>query len=284
MRAVKVLNNSLVLAINDAGEEVVLMGKGIGYQKAMGYQFGEEDVEKVFVLKDRELSRNIIRLAAETDSVYFELSEQVIKYAAEKYEMLLMEHIYLSMTDHIAFVVRRLKEGIVVPNFYMLDMKQFNPKEYAVGEYAVRLISEKLQLEIPEMEAGNIAFHFINAQANQPYNKQNLQIRQMTEDIARIVQYHYQLIYQKDSITYSRFITHVQLFAQRLLSGKLLPEEPSSELYRQIAAACRSEFQCVGQIARYIKENWAAELSTQEEMYLALHIHRILEDGAFREE
>ena len=33
MQVVKVLNNSLMLAVNENGEEVILMGKGIGYKK-----------------------------------------------------------------------------------------------------------------------------------------------------------------------------------------------------------------------------------------------------------
>lgn len=31
MRVVKVLNNSVILALDDAGRETILMGKGIGY-------------------------------------------------------------------------------------------------------------------------------------------------------------------------------------------------------------------------------------------------------------
>ena len=36
MRVIKVLNNSLVLALNDEGQEIILMGKGIGFQKTIG--------------------------------------------------------------------------------------------------------------------------------------------------------------------------------------------------------------------------------------------------------
>ena len=39
MRVIKVLNNSLVLALNDQGQETILMGKGIGYHKSIGYRF-----------------------------------------------------------------------------------------------------------------------------------------------------------------------------------------------------------------------------------------------------
>lgn len=38
MRVIKVLNNSLVLALNDEGQEIILMGKGIGFQKTIGYK------------------------------------------------------------------------------------------------------------------------------------------------------------------------------------------------------------------------------------------------------
>ena len=103
MRVIKVLNNSLVLALNDEGQEIILMGKGIGFQKTIGYKLSPKEIDKVFVLKDRELSRRIIRLAAETDSIYFEMAKSVIDYAVENYHMKLMDHIYLALTDHLAF-------------------------------------------------------------------------------------------------------------------------------------------------------------------------------------
>lgn len=138
MRVIKVLNNSLVLALDNAGQESILMGKGIGFHKSIGYEFQESEIEKVFVLKDKEVSRNIIRLAAETDSVFFELAKAVIDYAIEQFDMKLMDHIYLSLTDHLSFAARRVREGIVLQNFYTLEMKKFNPQEFQVGEYAVK--------------------------------------------------------------------------------------------------------------------------------------------------
>jgi len=278
MRVVKVLNNSLVLALDDSGQETILMGKGIGYQKSIGYQFEENEIEKVFVLKDREISKSIIRLAAETDSVYFELAKQVIDYARETYGMELMDHIYLSLTDHLAFASKRIRDGIVLQNFYTMDMKQFNPHEFEIGEYAIRLMSERLALEFPKDEAGNIAFHFINAQYDHPYNSQNLKITAVVEDVLNIVKYNFGITYNEESTAYSRYVTHVRLFAQRLVSRQLLPEEKSNVLYEQIAAVCQKEFECVKRIQLYITDQFHCRLTNQEEMYLALHIHRVLEE------
>lgn len=279
MRVVKVLNNSLVLALDDDGQEIILMGKGIGFNKSIGCRLKREDIEKVFVLKDRDVSKNIIRLAADTDSVFFELAKNVVDYAMERHGMELMEHIYLSLTDHLAFAVKRVKDGIVIQNFYTLDMKNFNPKEFEVGEYALRLVQERLSLRLPADEAGNIAFHFINAQYGHPYNAQNRRIVQTATDILELVKYNYGIIYDEESTAYARYVTHVRLFAQRLVSGQLLADENSSLLYEQIASVCTSEFDCVDKIEIYTRETFHMPLTSQEKMYLALHIHRVLEEG-----
>ena len=278
MRVIKVLNNSLVLALDNAGQESILMGKGIGFHKSIGYEFQESEIEKVFVLKDKEVSRNIIRLAAETDSVFFELAKAVIDYAIEQFDMKLMDHIYLSLTDHLSFAARRIREGIVLQNFYTLEMKKFNPQEFQVGEYAVNLMRERLDLEIPADEAGNIAFHFINAQFNHPYNSQNLLISRTLDAVLDIVKYAFGITYNEDSTSYSRYVTHVRLFAQRLVSRNQLPDEKNDILYEQIHSICQKEFECVEKIQIYVYEQFRQKLSSQEKMYLALHIHRILED------
>ena len=278
MRVVKVLNNSLVLALDEAGQETILMGKGIGYHKSIGYQFQESEIEKVFVLKDKEVSRSIIRLAAETDAVYFELAKSVIDYAIETFGMKLMDHIYLSLTDHLSFAARRIRDGIVLQNFYTLEMRKFNPNEFQVGEYAVRLMSGQLGMEVPMDEVGNIAFHFINAQYDHPYNSQNLLIASTGKDILDIVKYSFGVTYKEDSTPYSRYVTHVQLFVQRLVSRNQLPDEKSSLLYEQILAVCQKEFECVDKIQIYVTDKFRQKLTSQERMYLALHIHRVLEE------
>ena len=189
-----------------------------------------------------ELCRSrIIRLAAETDSIYFEMAKSVIDYAVENYHMKLMDHIYLSLTDHLSFAARRVREGIVLQNFYTLEMKKFNPQEFQVGEYAVNLMRERLDLEIPADEAGNIAFHFINAQYDNPSNSQNLIIAHAVSAVLDIVKYTLGLTYNEDSLSYSRYVTHIRLFVQRLVSHNQLPEDTSPLLYDQIAPVCQKE-------------------------------------------
>lgn len=278
MRVVKVLNNSLILVLDNNGQEVILMGKGIGYNKSIGYRMKESEIEKVFILKDRDLSKNIIRLAAEIDNTYFELAEKVISYAVEEFQMVLMEHIYLGLTDHLSFAVKRMAAGIEVQNFYTSNLKTFNPNEFQVGIYACRLVGETLGVDLPEDEAGNIAFHFINAQQNNPYSIKNKKINEAVKGILDVVKYNFAICYQEDGIAYTRFVTHLRLFAQRMVNREQIPAESEDLLFDQILPVCQREYQCVKKIGIYIQEIFQTPISRQEELYLTIHIHRILEE------
>lgn len=277
MRVVKVMNNSLVLALDDRGQEIILMGKGIGFHKSTGNVLRQEEVEKVFVLKDRKLSRDIIQLAADTDEVFFELAKMIIDFAKQQYQMNLMAHLYLSLTDHLAYAVKRTRAGIEFQNFYTLEMKQFNPREFEVGCYALKLVEEKLGVALAEDEAGNIAFHFINAQQDNPYSSQNKVIESVVNDILNIIQYSFRIVYNKESISYTRCVTHLRLFAQRLICQEMLAEEQNLYLYQQVMETCKRERGCVKKINIYIKDRFQVKITSQEELYLTLHIHRVLD-------
>lgn len=278
MRVVKVLNNSLILALNDEGMEIILMGKGIGYNKSIGAHLDKKDIEKVFILKDREVSKNMMRLVVDTESIYFEIAKTIIDYALDTYQMGLVDHIYLALTDHLAFAAHRMKNGIQFQNFYALDMKRFNPNEFDVGEYAIRVMKEKVNVDLPKDEVGNIAFHFITAQQHNPYSGKMTLINEVVADILDIVKYNFRLVYDEDSIAYSRFVTHLRLFVQRLISKQLLPQEKQESFYEQIIGTLKVEFECVKKIEIYLQGRFKVMLTNQEVMYLTIHIHRVLEE------
>lgn len=276
LQVIKVLNTSVVLALEDGITQVVVMGKGIGFRQSIGSVLELSDADKVFVLKDRTLSRNIIRLAADLDAAVFEIAKDAIDYAKEKFGMKLMDHIYLALTDHLAFAIKRAEEDMALPNFYSTEVRRFNPEEYAVACYTLKLVRSKTGLELPEGETSNIAFHFINAQREHPQNKNNLRIESFVNNILDIVRYTFQIDYQKDSITYSRFLSHLQAFAQRLVLRQQLPEETDLFLYNEVITAYSREFSCVKKIAQFLSNQHGMSLCNQEMLYLVMHIHRVL--------
>lgn len=54
MRIEKILNNNVVLTINEAGQEVVVMGRGIAFQKKVDDEIEVDKVEKPLSQKSKK--------------------------------------------------------------------------------------------------------------------------------------------------------------------------------------------------------------------------------------
>ena len=87
MQVLKVMNNSLVLALDEAGTECILMGKGIGYNKAIGHEIQDDEIEKVFILTDNKMLTNFVQLASTLDDTYINLVKKIIDHAATSYQI-----------------------------------------------------------------------------------------------------------------------------------------------------------------------------------------------------
>lgn len=275
MRVVKVLNNSVVLAVEDGCGEVILMGKGIGFGKTIGQVLTDADCGQVFVLRDRQTKRSILQLAAETDERIFEITRRVVDYAVTQYQMDLMEHIYLALTDHLAFAARRQTEGHPVPGYYAADVRRFNPQEYAVGCYALQQIRQELGVELPEDEITNIAFHFINAQKTHREVDDVRRMGAIVDGILEIVKYHFGLEYRKESVSYTRFLTHIKSMSHRLVQNIPLKEDLTDLLFDQVMPKCPEEYHCSQKVSEFLQEAFRIQVSRQELLYLTLHIHLV---------
>ena len=52
----KIINNNIVSAFDDKGLEVVIMGRGIGFQMKRGQEVPAEKIEKVFRIKSQSIA------------------------------------------------------------------------------------------------------------------------------------------------------------------------------------------------------------------------------------
>ena len=263
MRVVKVLNTSVVLAVEDGNGEVILMGKGIGFRKSIGQALTPEETDRVFVLRDRETNRNILQLAAQIDGRVFEITRRVVEYARTRYQMQLMDHIYLALTDHLAFAVKRQEEGLTLPGTYLLDVKRFNPREYDVGRYALQLVQTELNVFLPEDEISNIAFHFINAQRITAPADDSVKMSKIIKGILEIVKYTFSVDYNEDSVSYSRFLTHLQALAHRLVQGIPLTDDLTDFLYEQVVPKCPEEYRSTDRIGAFLHDSFGITLSRE---------------------
>ena len=268
----KVLNNSLILAEND-GEEIILMGKGIGFHGKVGDDINLDDVEKVFSVKQPDALQKYEEYAQNIPGEYFELASHIADEAAERLGGKLNDSLILLLADHIAYAVERQSKGIAVQNRLLWEIKSFYPNAFAVGEWAIQYIREQREVALPEDEAGNIAFHLVNAQSEARDMKDAIAAVSMMKDMLGIIQIQCPHGFEHNGLHYSRMITHIQFFLQRIMSGNMLKNDDVFIL-AQYARRYPKEADCVEKIAAYIKGKLGLSISLDEKLYLLLHIVR----------
>ena len=66
------------------------------------------------------------------------------------------------------------------------------------------------------------------------------------------------------------------MLAQRIVSAQMV-EDKEDFLVESIKSNCKKEFECVQKIVHYLQTSSNITLTEQEQMYLTIHVHRILE-------
>lgn len=188
MKIKKKLNNNVAVVTDKTGNEIIVMGKGITYDKKSGDCIDEEQVEKRFVLSNKDFSMKFQEILLDIPAKYLEASNCIIERAKKYLDAEIDDNIYISLTDHIHMAVKRYLDGMQVPNPLLLDIKRFYNKEYEIGCQALEIIKDQLKVELPEDEAGFIAFHFVNAQQNLESSRM-VDIMKLVKEITNIVKY-----------------------------------------------------------------------------------------------
>ena len=132
MKIQKVINNNVISALDEGGQEIVAMGRGIGFQKKAGEELAESAVEKVFRLKSPDLLERFKQLLADMPLECIQVSDRIISYAKERLPMRLNQNVYLTLTDHIAFALKRYEEGMLFENALYGEIRRFYPEEFQI--------------------------------------------------------------------------------------------------------------------------------------------------------
>lgn len=273
MQILRVLNNNVITSLDDNQTEIVVMGRGLAFQKKPGDEVETDKIEKIFRPESNDSSRKLKELLEQIPMEYVQLTEDIRKLAALMLDKEFGDTIYLSLTDHIHFAVERHGRGLDIKNGLLLEVKSLYKAEYQVGRSALKLIKDRLGVELPDDEAGFIALHLVNAQLGEEMPVL-MDITKIIQDILDLVRKHFGLEYNEDSISYYRFVTHLKFFAQRLISGDHSGNNYDS-LYEIVKENCPEAYPCTELIEAYIAEHYDYRLNKEEMLYLTIHIDRI---------
>ncbi|WP_088825344.1 MULTISPECIES: BglG family transcription antiterminator LicT [Listeria] len=276
MEIIKILNNNVVVAEDGEAKEIVVMGRGLAFQKKVGDEVDETKIEKTFVMESHELSEKLSELLSEISAKHLRVADDIVQYAKEKLGAELSANIYLTLTDHINFALSRYKQGINLKNALLWEIKRFYQPEYQVGLKALGIIQEEFGYLLDEDEAGFIALHIVNARQDGQQMTTTVTMTQIVQDILNIVTYHYGMVLDETSLNYTRFVTHLQYFAQRMLLDEVV-DSGDDFLFEQVQIKYPGAFKCTKKIDAYLKNTHHASLTRDEQVYLTIHIYRVTE-------
>ena len=273
----KILNNNVVVSTNDAGEEVIYMGRGIAFKKKIGDVIDDAFVEKEFVLKDSFTANQFQQLFADIPAEEVEAVKQVVDEAEQVLGVELSPNIYLTLTDHIHYALMRAREGIEIPNPQLFETRKFYPKEYAIAAKAVERFEKNFGVSLPEAEKGFIAFHIVNSEQANGTMETTMQAVEIVRDVLAIISRFYGKVFNPDSLNYQRITTHLHYFAQRYLSDDLSGEKDEF-LFELIQAKYPKAFQTVQRINEYLIKTYGKPIGESEMIYLTIHIERVVNE------
>lgn len=273
----KVLNNNVVISENDRLEEIVVMGKGLAFQKKTGDRIESEKIDKVFVSGSKEGVREIEKMVMAVDPVVLDIAKETILYAEKTTNHEYSDQAYITLTDHLNYAVERGRKGIYIPNPLLFEIRKFYPDETKVALQAIEVINKKLDINFPSDEAGFIAIHLANSRINANELPITMESTEMVRDILNIISRFFGIMFDDTSLSYNRMVTHIQYFVKRILRDETI-EENDEFLYELVQSKYPEAFNCSQRIKDYLCQSKKVKVREPEMIYLVIHINRVVED------
>ncbi|MFW0699938.1 BglG family transcription antiterminator LicT [Pantoea sp. R13S299] len=276
MKIAKILNNNVVMVQDEQGREQVVMGRGLAFQKRVGDSLNSAQIEKVFAPQSDVLVRRLEELLNQIPPEVMTTCDRIIDLATQRLGKL-QESLYITLTDHCYFAIERQNKGLPIKNVLLWDIKRLYPKEFELGQEARAIISRRLNVELPEDEAGFIALHLVTAQLHNEM-PEVMDVTRVMQEILQLVKYQLQLEYNESSLSYQRFVTHLKFFAQRMLTRTVVDDDDVS-LHTAVKDNYPKAWKCAVKIAQHLQQSYQRELTAEEIMFLAIHIERVRKEG-----
>ena len=277
MKIKKIINNNILCAVDDRGNELIVTGRGIGFQRHRGEVIDISRIERTYRMEEKTGQRKLRELVEKIPIEHLSLTEELIKHITSQIPQKLNESLLITMADHISFAILRKAQGAEFSNPLKGSIMCYYPTEYHLGQYCLGVIREQLGVILHEDEAAFLALHIVNAELNTNMSEM-YDITKLIEGTISVVEYFYKKEFDRESLDFNRFVVHLRYFAQRLFQGKMMEDAQGErdEVFRQlIMKNCKEHYKCAQCVADYIKNTYQKNLSDEELIYLTIHLKRI---------
>lgn len=272
----KIFNNNVILVQELETEiETILVGKGIGFSRKNGDKFNKEamNIEKEFKPVSGDKRESYIQLLEEVDSKVIGITEEIIAMVSKKLGESLDQHIRIGLADHIAFSLKRIRDGIEVANPFLAETRTLYNQEYKLAEEAVKMIGERFEIDVPESEVGFITLHIHGSRTDKGVSK-TLKNTSLIKELVTEVESELGDQISYDSLNYARLVNHLRFALERIETDSSNP----NPLLENIKENFGEAFNLAVKLAEIIESKFDYQVPEAEKGYLALHLQRLKRD------
>jgi beta-glucoside operon transcriptional antiterminator len=277
MRHIRKYNNNIILA-EDKGQQVIVLGKGIGFQALQGAEVDMSLVEKVFIPQETAHINRFADILSDLAYEYLILASKIVNYGKEILQAKLNPSILVALADHFSVSLTLSYNDSAALSPLQLDVRHIYPKEFEIGIKALEIIKNERNIMMGEAEAVSIALHFINAEFESPEMPVTFRIVTITGDVMRIIEQYYNVILDKETLEFMRFSNHVRNLIIEYLIGpkrkRAIKED--QELYDLLMTRERDVAECCERIRLWLEEHHGLVICKNDILFLAMHIMKIL--------
>lgn len=271
LKIIKIFNNNSIAALSDELGDIILTGSGIGFQKKIGDLVDESRIEKTYIFKEKGEKR--IRRGINDIEPIYKITSLLVSKATEQLNTQFYGEIFLAISDHIAFAIKRKKEKIDLPNVVLSETKAIYKNEYQLGLWTIKLIKEKIGIQLEEAEAGYIALHLVNFSTKNS-SQNTSKIVNFVRDVIEVIEQTMNVQLELDSINYARLSTHLKFLAERVFRNDIENNIDTTENIRDMLKENIRLSLCINRIKKRIENKYHYLLTPDEQTYLCIHIKK----------
>ena len=270
LRPLKALNNNVLLAYDPAsGQEVVVVGRGLGFKVSGPLSPGDPRIEKIFRLDESRNRKRFLRLTETLSGSVIGVAEEILHLAAGRFGPL-GEEAHLTLAEHIAATVDRVRQGMPIPNPFLAQIQLLYPEEYALAGQAVEMIASRLGVSLPEEEQGILALHLLGARRRES-PKVVARYQALIRESAAFLAEEAGIAWSEDDPHLARVLLHLRLAVELIVSGK----GETNPVLDRIRSEYPDAFARARRLGDYMAQRLGRPVSDDEVGYLALHLLRL---------
>lgn len=276
MEILRVFNNNLVLAQDEGGREVILTGRGLGFQARPGMEVDRARVVRRFVPAAGRDPDHLAELLAGIPPEHIQLVSQAI---ADVGLTTVADNpaLVVALADHVSFALRRVNLDMDIVYPLLAEVQHLYSEEYDQARALLSAINALSAVQLPESEAVGLALHLVNAGFATGDLSYTYKMTGVIQQMVDVIEQAYGITLNSGSVSVGRFITHLRYLFVRIHNHKQLADEPTT-----VGQAIREAFPEASEVAvrlgGVLELRLGVPLTTDEMSYLALHVARVTTD------